>query len=143
MVTIAFLGPTDLMQYVVNDVDFVEANVQKNNTGDRVVRVNVVLGRKILNEVLLTYLPTMLIMVIIYITSFFKPFYFEATVTVNLTAMLVLTTMFISTSNGLPKTSYVKMIDIWFIFALSLTLLEVIITAVLEYLMDDHSSETR
>ena len=85
----------------------------------------------------------MLIMVIIYITSFFKPFYFEATVTVNLTAMLVLTTMFISTSNGLPKTSYVKMIDIWFIFALSLTLLEVIITAVLEYLMDDHSSETR
>ena len=143
MVTIAFLGPTDLMQYVVNDVDFVEASVQKNNTGDRVVRVNVVLGRKILNEVLLTYLPTMLIMVIIYITSFFKPFYFEATVTVNLTAMLVLTTMFISTSNGLPKTSYVKMIDIWFIFALSLTLLEVIITAVLEYLMDDHSSETR
>ena len=41
--------------------------------------------------------------------------------------MLVLTTMFINVSNNLPKTSYVKMVDIWLIFNLLLPLLEVLI----------------
>ena len=39
--------------------------------------------------------------------------------------MLVLTTMFINVSNNLPKTSYVKMIDIWLIFNLLLPFIEV------------------
>ena len=30
--------------------------------------------------------------------------------------MLVLTTMFINVSNNLPKTAYIKMIDIWLLF---------------------------
>jgi len=32
--------------------------------------------------------------------------------------MLVLVTMFISVSNNLPKTSYMKMIDVWLLFNL-------------------------
>ena len=32
--------------------------------------------------------------------------------------MLVLTTMFINVSNNLPKTSYMKMMDIWLLFNL-------------------------
>ena len=47
-----------------------------------------------------------------------QDFFFEAVVTVNLTTMLVLTTMFISVSNNLPNTAYVKMIDVWLIFNL-------------------------
>ena len=62
--------------------------------------------------------------------------------TVNLTAMLVLTTMFISgiifcveyiivclisVSSSLPTTSYVKMVDIWLIFNLFLPFLEVLL----------------
>ena len=42
-------------------------------------------------------------------------------------AMLVLTTMFINVSNNLPKTSYVKMIDIWLIFNLLLPFIEVLV----------------
>ena len=32
--------------------------------------------------------------------------------------MLVLTTMFINVSNNLPKTSYMKMMDVWLLFNL-------------------------
>ena len=46
--------------------------------------------------------------------------------------MLVLTTMFISVSNNLPKTSYVKMIDIWLIFCLVVPFLEVILRTAIE-----------
>ena len=42
-----------------------------------------------------------------------KRFFFEAQVSVNLTVMLVLTTMFSSINALLPKTSYMKMSDIW------------------------------
>ncbi len=43
----------------------------------------------------------------------FQPAYFEGAVTVNLTSLLVLATLFIGVSNALPRTAYVKFIDIW------------------------------
>ena len=73
--------------------------------------------RRINNAVMTIYLPTILILCIVYATNSFKDFFFEAVVTVNLTALLVLTTLFISVSQSLPPTAYLKMIDIWLIFA--------------------------
>lgn len=87
--------------------------------------MTVVLKRRILNELLTTYLPSLLILTIVYATNFFKDFFFEAVVMVNLTSLLVLTTLFISVSDGLPKTAYVKMIDIWLIFAQLIPFFEV------------------
>ena len=46
--------------------------------------------------------------------TLFQPCYFEAIVTVNLTTMLVLTSLFIGVSNSQPITAYPKMIDIWY-----------------------------
>ena len=51
--------------------------------------------RRIINELLTTYLPSILLLFISYATTKFKDFYFEAAVTVNLTVMLVTTTLFI------------------------------------------------
>ena len=45
----------------------------------------------------------------------------------NLTAMLVLTTIFIDVSNNLPKTSYMKMMDVWLLFNLIIPFLVVLI----------------
>ena len=81
------------------------------------IDLKIVMNRRIINEILTTYLPTIFILGIVYATNFFKPFFFEAVVTVNLTSLLVLTTLFISVSKSLPPTAYVKMIDIWLIFA--------------------------
>ena len=47
--------------------------------------------------------------------------------TVNLTVMLVLTTMFINISSSLPVTSYIKMIDLWLIFNLIVPFVEVLV----------------
>ena len=81
------------------------------------VRVIIVLKRRIINSILTIYLPTFLVLCIVYATNFFKDFFFEAQVTVNLTSLLVLTTLFISVSSSLPATAYIKMVDIWLIFA--------------------------
>ena len=60
----------------------------------------------------------------------FQPSDFEAIVTVNVTSMLVLVTLFISVANSLPRTSYVKMIDIWFIMNLMVPFLEIILETI-------------
>ena len=80
---------------------------------DQGVKMQIIFKRRLTNEVLTTYLPTVLLMGIVYATTYFKQFFFEAALTVNLTVMLVVTTLFISVMEKLPPTSYIRMVDIW------------------------------
>ena len=59
------------------------------------LKMEITFKRRITNELLTTYLPTFFLLGISYSTTHFKPFYFEAAVTVNLTVMLVSTTLFV------------------------------------------------
>ena len=92
--------------------------------------MKIVMNRRIINELLATYLPTIFILGIVYATNFFKPFFFEAALTVNLTNMLVMTTIFTSVMEKLPLTSYPKMIDMWLIFCQLVPFAEVISTKI-------------
>ena len=93
------------------DLDY--KNKEKPEDG---IQMTIVLKRKIMSEMMTTYFPSILLMLITFATPFFKPFFFEAALTVNLTNMLVMTTIFISVMEKLPTTSYSKMIDFWLIF---------------------------
>ena len=59
------------------------------------LKMEIVFKRRLTNELLTTYLPSFLLILMCYATTFFKPFYFEAAVTVNLSILLVTTTLFI------------------------------------------------
>ena len=61
----------------------------------RGIRMEIVFKRRLTNELLTTYLPSLLLLGITFATTYFKQFYFEAALTVNLTIMLVLTSLFI------------------------------------------------
>ena len=74
---LAMSGLVELMQYTVKDWV-----IEETSTG---VVVTMVLGRKILNELLTTYVPTSLLIIIVHSTNYYKEFFFEAIVTVNLT----------------------------------------------------------
>ena len=89
------------------------------------LRMRIFLKRKIMSEMLTTYLPSFLLLMITFATTFFKPFFFEAALTVNLTNMLVMTTIFISVMERLPTTSYLKMIDYWLVFCQLVPFMEV------------------
>ena len=59
--------------------------------------------------------------------------YFFPALTVNLTTMLVMTTIFISKMDGLPPTSAIKMIDIWLIMCQLVPFCEVVLLTAIEY----------
>ncbi len=50
--------------------------------------------------------------------------------------MLVIASLFVSTSASLPKTSYMKMIDVWMIFCFLLPFFVVILHTLVEYFGD-------
>ena len=103
--TIEMLGKTVLTQYIVQSWVLKYQNESNPNEG---IVMEIKLQRRLMNELLTTYLPTFIILVTVYCTNYFKPFFFEAVVTVNLTSLLVLTTLFIGVSDYLPKTAYIK-----------------------------------
>ena len=97
------------------------------------LRMVVVMKRKITSEMMTTYFPTILLTAITFATTFFKPFFFEAALSVNLTTMLVMTTIFISKMEGLPPTSDIKMIDYWLILCQMMIFTEVVLLTAMEY----------
>ena len=101
----------------------------------------VVMKRKITSEMMTTYFPSLLLTAITFATTFFKPFFFEAALSVNLTTMLVMTTIFISKMEGLPPTSDIKMIDIWLVLCQMVPFAEVVLVTAMEYHRDDNQGE--
>ena len=100
----------------------------------QLVIMSIVLKRKVATELLTTYLPTILLLLITFITVFFDKALFGDAIAVNLTIMLVMTTIFTSKIEELPPTSDMKMIDIWLIFCLIIPFLEVILRTAIECL---------
>ena len=127
---IEYIGSTDLTQY------YLRGKNQKTETvrGHQTVVVELMFGRRLLSLILTVFTPTVLLNLIGHSANFFKPFFFEAVISLNVTVMLVLTTMFISVSNNLPKTAYIKMIDVWLIFNLLKPFVDIIIQTYIESL---------
>ena len=150
--TIEYSGPLDLTQYFVKSTSLIKT---ENGTLDIIVVLgrrlfgnafewqnqNLLFNSIIMSGNLMTiYLPTLLLVAICYSTNFYLPDLFSAQVAVNLTCMLVCTgkriflfipflaTMFVSVSDNLPKTSYIKMVDIWLVTTLCIPFIEVIFT---------------
>ena len=130
--------PVDMPIFQITDWSLDYSNFAKTKKGLRMV---VVMNRKLTSEMMTTYFPTVLLTAITFATTFFKPFFFEAALSVNLTTMLVMTTIFISKMEGLPPTSDIKMIDIWLVLCQIVPFAEVILLTAKEYHRDDNSGE--
>ena len=99
----------DLTMFTITDLTLTkdkEANL---------VFMAIELKRKVVTELVTTYFPTILLLLITFTTIFFDKDLFGDAIAVNLTIMLVMTTIFTSKIEELPPTSDMKMIDIWLI----------------------------
>ena len=118
----------DMTLFTISSISAQKATLPK--TG---IEMKIRMKRKIMSEMMTTYFPSLLLLLITYATTFFKPFFFEAALSVNLTTMLVMTTIFISKMESLPPTSSIKMIDIWLILCQIYPFDEVVLLTAMEY----------
>ena len=126
--------PVDMPIFQLTDWNLDKKIFYGNKPGISMV---LVMKRKITSEMMTTYFPTLLLTAITFATTFFKPFFFEAALSVNLTTMLVMTTIFISKMEGLPPTSDIKMIDIWLVLCQMVPFAEVVLLTAMEYRRED------
>ena len=128
--------PNDLKNLTDNDKDLTMFRITNLNLtkekNDTMVYMTLQLKRKVTTELLTTYLPTILLLLITFVTIFFDKDLFGDAIAVNLTIMLVMTTIFTSKIEELPPTSDMKMIDVWLIFCLVVPFLEVILRTAIE-----------
>ena len=127
----------DMVLFTITHHDLVNATYPEEG-----IRMTMTLKRKIMSEMMTTYFPPLLLMMITYATTFFMMFFFEAALSVNLTTMLVMTTIFISKMEGLPPTSATKMIDYWLILCQLVPFSQVVLLTVMEYLREDEQDRT-
>ena len=133
-----YSGPLELTQYFIKKKFFLK---QIDEKGLEILHVDIYLGRRLLSIILTVFAPTVILNIVGHSSNYFKEFFFEAVISLNVTAMLVLTTMFINVSNNLPKTAYIKMIDIWLLFNLIKPFNDILVTTYMDSLKVDDERE--
>ena len=126
--------PMSFLELKPEDTDLTMFTIQNITLSEKanMVYMALKLKRKVATELLTTYLPTILLLLITFVTIFFDKDLFGDAIAVNLTIMLVMTTIFTSKIEELPPTSDMKMIDIWLIFCLVVPFLEVVLRTAIE-----------
>ena len=112
---LTLFAPSTVGEHMLMEWKMFEGNVTKEGTPGLIVTVH--LGRNILSIMMVTYLPTILINIINQATTYFtNKDNYEVIVTVNITSMMVLVSIYLSVSGGLPPTPSIKPVEIWLLF---------------------------
>ena len=112
-----FSGEKVLNQFSVQEPEF-----HVDGNGSR-VKAKFVLIRNPTFMIVNTYLPSFSTMVITIASLFLNEhIHFTTTIMLVLTSQLCLYTLFQSSLDGIPKTAYMKYIDYWNIFAMTVSL---------------------
>ena len=82
-----YSGPKELTQYFIKK----EVFYSKEQGGIETTVVDIFLGRRLLSIILTVFVPTIILNLVGHASNYFKEFFFEAIISVNVTAMLVLT----------------------------------------------------
>ena len=133
---VQYLGPTSLLELDVT-------NVSIHSGGPDHVFVEIKLRRRCLFHLATTYFPTLCLFLISEVLLFINEEHFEATIMVSLTAMLVMYTLHQSILSQLPKTSYMKMIDIWLLCGLTIPFLVFILEVTSEMIRHNKKQQQR
>ena len=93
--------------------------------------MSVKLGSNLMSVFLVTYLPTILMNLINQATNYLETeSKCDLVITVNVTCMMVLASVYLSVSTSLPGTQAIKPVEVWLLFNLAYPLL-VIVTNIL------------
>ena len=94
----------------------------------KVLRIFIKLERSILSIIMVTYLPTILMNILNQATNYLSgESKYDLVITVNITSMMVLASIYLSVSNSLPDTPNIKPVETWLLFNLAYPFLVILI----------------
>ena len=84
----SYTGPKDLRDYTIRKTSMSSVN-------DGRLQVEMTIDRKLISLILTTFLPTIILNTIGHMSNYFNDHYFDVYMSLNVTVMLALTTMFV------------------------------------------------
>ena len=101
-------------QYNVQSWRLHEAEEEDAHTNHTTITVTVTLTRDMTVTILVTHLPTLLMNLINQATNYISgDSRYEFIITVNITCMMVLASIYLSVSTSLPNTPSIKPVEVW------------------------------
>ena len=83
---------------------------------------------------MVTYLPTILMNIINQATNYIRgEDRYQIILELNITSLMVLASIYLSVSNGLPGSSNIKPVEIWLLFNLAYPFLVIIVNILIQY----------
>ncbi|KAK4317670.1 hypothetical protein Pmani_011259 [Petrolisthes manimaculis] len=125
---VSYMGEQLLTEYEVGEVTVQHIQEEDYSVAD----ITITLYRRFWFYFTSTYVPTVMLMLISFASLFCKRENCDLRVMMALTTLLVLYALYQQISNGLPKTSYVKAIDVWCFFAITFIFTKVIFHVVID-----------
>ncbi|XP_071523164.1 LOW QUALITY PROTEIN: uncharacterized protein [Panulirus ornatus] len=127
--SVTYLGAKTLREYEMIFVEMIQSN-WRNHSG---LEIKFHLQNLSGFHVSSTYIPTFLMVLIAYSTFYFELDDFNDRIMVSLTSLLVLATLFTQISETTPKTSFLKLLDIWFVTCILINFTIVIMLVVINF----------
>ncbi|XP_063845197.1 uncharacterized protein LOC135091467 [Scylla paramamosain] len=125
---VTYVGAELLIEYTVVSVGL---TVNNSHTMAQ-AEVEVVLQRRVGYPIISIYVPTVILLILAYLSLVFRRDNFETRVMSSLTVLLVLAALFTQTSTSLPKTSYFKMVDVWLLFSISVIFFVIVFHVIID-----------
>lgn len=134
--TAVYVGSILLLEYNLG-----QPTLLYDNKGEfSEAKVRIPLQRRAGYAILNIYTPSLILLIISYVSLFFRPHIFEVRVMTTLTALLVMATLFTQVSASLPKTSYFKMVDLWLLFCIVMSFMVIIFHTIIDNSLGDEIS---
>ena len=109
--SIIYDGPKTIHQFKIgNQTSSTHVSTNEETT----FKFTIELRRNYMHQIFATYFPTFLLWLLTYATLFIDVDDFDNRFQGSVTALLVLAALLNAITNSLPKTSYLKLIDLWF-----------------------------
>ena len=110
---VSYPGPIHVDQFEIENIEsLVEMD---NSTGSNYI-ITISLSRDFTHQLVTCFVPTFIVWLLTYLTLFMDIEYLSDRIMVAVTALLVLASVLDSINEDLPKTSYIKGVDFWFLW---------------------------
>ena len=94
----------------------------------KVLRISAKLQRSMFSIIMVTYLPTILMNILNQATNYLTgDSKYDLVITVNITSMMVLASIYLSVSTSLPSTPNIKPVETWLLFNLAYPFLVILV----------------
>ena len=116
---ISYSGPKKVNDFYIQEINVDSGINDPGNvwTNENMwFRYNITMQRYYGDQILTTFVPTWLVWTLAYLTFFLRLKNFNERFMGSITSALVLAALLIATTSSLPKTSYFKYIDCWFLW---------------------------